>query len=697
MQKTGVLFPHPTMNAIYLRRRLKVVLLADSGETGREVIAALQKNIENLGFILGPEVCEGLVKLPPARVTSFYQDLVAGLKEMVGAHREFRPMYPDFPGQVMARSEAELYWNAFIHYCTNRLQPLAKRERTPLLENTELKVIGLGSREDFEGIFTLLASAKTSLSEQDKTDLDWFVRQYRSDIARLLPDAIPIKENLAVIGAALMRHTGIGPEWLAPRIDTATDVLRLAVAMSGGDVSLAEACRFSNFPRPYRALLLEWIDRHPNATEDMLRWKGRWIRLGEKLHPGDYAERFPKAFAAFAVLRNDLPFQTFNSQVEQCLAAGDGAGAVDLLRSRPGELARKLDHLLRTASHPESVIDGFRGLAVKVASPLLLQVMVHSQRRPPPGSLRTFFPKGDVAKVQAIPSKLPPLLPGVADAIAGICRSALLERFAKLPPLGACYLDPRLADYLVPFSQRSASKALRTLVRGSRLPLPEAQVLRMFIWWRNGRDRTDIDLSALLYGEDFNYIDVLAYYNLKNFGGCHSGDIVDAPEGAAEFIDLDLDRVRKAGVRFIVMSLNSFTMQPYCDLPECFAGWMARQNAGSGEIFEPRTVQDKVDVASNTRVCLPAVFDLVERKVIWTDIALRSRPYLNNVENNLSGVGLMLRAMLGLRKPTLHELFSLHIAARGHAVSHPEEAGTVFAVDRGLTPFDLDRIAAEFL
>lgn len=685
------------MNAIYLRRRLKVVLPAGNGETGREVIAALQRNIENLGFILAPDVCEGLVKLTPTKVASFYRDLVEGLREMVGAHREFKPMYSNFPEQVMAMREVDLYWNAIVHYCTNRLLPLAKRERTPLLENAELKVVRLGTREDFEGIFTLLASAKTSISEQDKTDLDWFARQYREDIARLLPAEVPHKENLATVGAALLRNTSFAREWLSQRIDTATDVLRLAVAMSGGDVSLAEPCRFVNFRRAERALLLEWIDRHPNATEDMLRWKSRWIRLGEKLHPGDYAERFPKAFAAFAVLRNDLPFQTFNSRIEQSLAASDGAAAVDLLRSRPGEFARRLDHLLRTASQPEEVIDGFRGITAKIASPLLLQVMVHFKHRPPQGSLRTFFPKGDVAKVQAIPSKLPPLPTGSAEAIAEICKSALLERFAKLPPLGACYLDPRLADYLVPFSQRSASKALRTLVRGSRLPLPDARILRLFIWWRNGRDRTDIDLSAAIYGNDLNYIDVLSYYNLTNFGGCHSGDIVDAPEGAAEFIDLDLDKVRKAGGRFIVMSLNSYTMQPYCDLPECFAGWMVRQEAGSGEIFEPRTVQDKVDVASNTRVCLPAVFDLVERKVIWTDIALRSRPYWNNVENNLSGVSLMLRAILGLRKPSLHELFSLHIAARGRPAADAEGADTVFAVDRGLTPFDLDRIAADFL
>jgi hypothetical protein len=235
------------------------------------------------------------------------------------------------------------------------------------------------------------------------------------------------------------------------------------------------------------------------------------------------------------------------------------------------------------------------------------------------------------------------------------------------------------------------------LVRGSRLPLPDCKVLRFFIWWRNGNARTDIDLSAALFSANFEYVNVVSYYNLKTFGGCHSGDIVDAPNGAAEFIDLDVDLTKKQGVRYIVMSINSFTRQPYCDLPECFAGWMARQSAGSGEIFEPRTVRDKVDVASNTQVALPAFFDLVERRVIWADVALRASPYWNNVGNNLSGVSLMLRAILGLRKPSLHTLFGLHIKARGSLVASPSDADAIFSIDQGLTPFDLDRIAAEFL
>ncbi len=145
------------------------------------------------------------------------------------------------------------------------------------------------------------------------------------------------------------------------------------------------------------------------------------------------------------------------------------------------------------------------------------------------------------------------------------------------------------------------------------------------------------------------------------------------------------------------MSINSFTNQPFCDLPECFAGWMARTHADSGEIFEPKTVQNKIDVASDTKICLPLVIDLVEKQVIWTDIALKKYPTWNNVANNLSGTSLILRAMTNLTKTTLYDLFSLHIKARGESVSDENEADNIFSTDKGITPFNLEIIASEFM
>jgi hypothetical protein len=685
------------MNTIYLRRCRKVLVKEGADDLPVTHLAALQKNVESLGFVLSKPLLDRLQTLSLERLGIFYKSLIKDLRELVGAHREFKPMYPNFPEQVMEMSAARLYLNAILHYLTNLLPNYEKQPRPPLLDRTDLRVIDLGTREEFESIFTKLVGSRTSLSERDKSDLAWFAAQYRDDLVRLIPQEIPIKENLAFLGAQLMRKTSLAESIIADKVKTATDVLRLAAALSDGDVSLAEPTKFTNFRRGERKILLSWLERNGNPTEDMLRWKERWKRLGEKLHPGDYADQFPKSYAAFLILREDVAFPTFHSRVETCLADRNTTGALEYLLKRPGDLARRLDHLLRLGKESQSVVSAFCNEANAVSTPVLLQVLTHFRHRSRPRPLRTFFPKGDVAKVQAIENRLPPLPEGVPEEVTLICEQTLTARFAKLPRLGKCYLDPALSTYLVPYSQRSASKSLRTLVRGSRLPMPDAKVIRFFIWWKNGTSRTDLDLSAVLYDDNLKYVDVVSYYNLRNFGGHHSGDIVDAPKGAAEFIDLDINRTIAGGVRYVVMSLNSFTEQPYCDLPECFAGWMGRTHANSGEIFEPRTLWDKVDVASNTRICIPAVIDLVGKNVLWTDIALKKHPSWNNVQNNLSGVSLMLRALLGLVKTDLHTLFSLHIKARGERVPEKSLADIVFSVNEGITPFDIPKIASAFM
>jgi hypothetical protein len=687
------------VNALYLRRRSMVILPDGTGATPINVIATLQKNIESLGFLLAEDVVVGLERMSPTQVDAFYQRLVKDLRGMVGAHRPFEPMYPNFPAQVMEMTEAELYFNAILHYWTLERPETEAEGREPLQDKPKLRLIRLGTRDSFESIFTLLARSMSPFSPQDQEDAKWFVTQYRDGIERLLPDRIPCKENLGFLGAELIRNTSDAEAILGAHIKTATDVLRLAVAMSGGDVSLAAATpKFGKFRRRERALLLGWIERAESRTEDMLRWKSRWVRLGERLHPGEYADRFPQTAAAFDIVRNGRLFESFNAMVEKGLLRKDVTAVLDLLDARPGELARRLDHLARTAAHAGEVVARFAERAEKVSTPVLLQVLTHFRHRDEPANLRAFFPKGSVAKVYATRRGLPALPIGVAAALSEVCERTLLDRFSKLAPLGACYLDERLKNYLVPFSQRSASKSLRTLVRGSRLPLPDCTTLRFFVWWKNGKSCVDIDLSAAMYDADFGYVSTLAYYNLKDFGAHHSGDIVDAPMGAAEFIDIDIAKCLQRNIRYVLMWLNSFTRQPLCDLPECFAGWMARQAPNSGEIFEPKTVVDKVDVASDTKMCLPAVFDLVNREVVWADIALSGNPrFANNVHNNLGGVSLMLRALTQLQKTDLHTLFALHVRARGEKVSEIVSADTVFSIDRGITPFDLSRIAAEFM
>ncbi|MCX5748203.1 MAG: TerD family protein, partial [Proteobacteria bacterium] len=426
----------------------------------------------------------------------------------------------------------------------------------------------------------------------------------------------------------------------------------------------------------------------------------------ERLHPGEHATRFPRAAAAFARLRNDQRPATFASTVEAALRAGDVAAALAILRTRPGELARRLDHLLRldAAQRPNVLVEFARG-APHVSTPVLLQVLSHFEFRPLHEAVRPIFPKGNAAKLVALPNTLPPLPAKTTAAVVATCEATLVMRFHVLPPLGTCFIDPRLAHHLVPFSQRSASKALRTLVRGSRLPLPKGSTLRFFLWWKEGQvdgvptGRVDVDLSAIMFGPTFDYLHHLSWTSLRAaaYHGVHSGDITSAPDGACEFIDLDLKSVRAHGIRYIVVSALAFTSQPFCNLPECFLGWMMRREPGSGEIFEPATVVDRVDLAANQRIAVPAIFDVETREIIWTDVGFARTPVVNTVEAGRTSLAQLVQGMAAMHRTTLARLFELHVRARGKRVAREAKAETVFGIERGITPFDTETIMARFL
>lgn len=698
------------INPIYLLRGRKWIV-----ETGQEpnrlskaLLATAAKNIASLGFTFSPRLMQALGTLSREQFEEVYRQLLASLKVMVGAHVKYQPMYPDFPDQVMEADDVELYLNAICHYFTNETPKYEASERPPLLDAKPLKPIDLGSKAEFNLMIRRLIEAKTSISETDRQDINAALSYADPDeLDEILPDEIPFKENVGFVVSVLLKYELASVKRVGRYFRTATDVLRLAVALSDGDVSLAQATRFRKFKRAERRLLLGLLEQCDSITEDMLRYKQRWIRLGEILHPAEYKNQFAKAREAFDIIRNNKPFATFNRNVELAYKYGDLWTMIDLLMRRPGEMARRLDQLLRrSGEQTEYVTLAFEEVADQVATPVLLQVKAHFAHRNEPQELRVFFPKGNVAKAYAVPHALPQIEAAVCRQIVDICNQTLIRRFAALPPLGKTYVDARLRQYLVPFSQRSASKALRTLVRGSRIPLPAGDTIRFFTWWKegkvNGKDtgRVDIDLSAVMYDREWNYVEHISYTNLRSakYRAVHSGDIVSAPQGASEFIDLDIPSIVDYGGRYVVASLNAFTEQPYCDLPECFAGWMMRKKPGSGEIYEPSTVENKIDITANTQIAIPVILDLAERVVIWTDLSLTRYPFTyNNVEGNQKGMVLMGKALTALRKPNLYDLFTLHAQARGVMAGPDEAADTLFSVEEGITPYDIEQIMAEYL
>ncbi len=709
-----------TVQEIYLHKRSKIMVASDGGHSTISTIATVGTNLKSLGFGLSQNLIKRLLKCSTEQVTALFEEILPILRKMVGSHKRYKPMYPNFPQQVMEASEAELYFNAIANYFGFALSdflgdpsfvilPNYEKENRPEFdEMSKLKWIDLGSEEDFNNIYTTLLLVNSSISETDKEVLRWFFQNWDADkLSDKLPDQIPQKETLSFAVANAMPDKAA---CFIPLVKTATDVLRVAVGMSNGDVSLAEKTKFRNFSKPERRFLLECLERcGESMTEDMLRHPERFKRLSERLHPGDYAKRYPRALASFKVCHEDTPVATFASQTEALVKKGDGEATSEHLSKRPGEFARRLDHVLRTHTSPAGILSEFARVAGRVSTPVLLQAWCHFKHRNSQ-PFRPIFPKGILGKVQNVEGLLPEIPGDWGRVTADELRAALTNRFSDLENLGKVYIDPALKDQIVPFSQRSASKALRTVSRGSKFSLEEGKdTIRFFIWWKNAvNERVDIDLSASIYNEDWSFKSDIAYYNLKAEYGCHSGDITSAPNGACEFIDINMDAARKDG-RFIVMTIHSYTGQPYCDLPECFGGWMMREKPKSGEIFDARTVQDKVDLTSDTGVVVPLIIDMKERKVCWADLSLTGARYARGNSKSLSRMG---KAICGLVKPTLYDLFSMHAESRGRkklveTMDEVGKTGTIFSLHpvdpakcsfaRNITAYDTDLILSQYL
>ena len=247
---------------------------------------------------------------------------------------------------------------------------------------------------------------------------------------------------------------------------------------------------------------------------------------------------------------------------------------------------------------------------------------------------------------------------------ARICQDALVKRFARCRRWAAASSTPAARLH------RAAGAARRIEViayAGARQsPAAAGHALHPPVPVVEERPRAHGHRPVRrFFDANFVFMQTVAYYNLKGFGGYHSGDIVDAPQGASEFIDLDIDALVEKGIRYVVTSINSYTRQPYCDLPECFAGWMARADLASGEVYEPRTVVDRIDIASDTQICLALRDGSAGTPRDLGRPGADVHAALEQCAEQSERVSLMLRALVHTPRPDLETLFDLHVRARG--------------------------------
>lgn len=724
----------------------------------REVLT-LSKNLECLGYKLSDDLimalsCDSEDIAVDNYPKCIYDTILDTIKERVGVTVTYKPMYPGFPKQVMEMDEFALYFNALRHYLTDGewLPNYHTSEYTTrnIKRFGKLKTINVVRETvEYDTIVDNLVKSRTSLSDSDKTILTNAIQMgmYEDITNNLHGDLKSIceyKEIRCLVQVLLVnKDINFYNRMILSGFDTVTDVLRFAVALSDGDVSLAEPSKFNKFSRAQRRLILKGINnvcrkclvdtsnnpsvmfneiRFSNIVEEGANHRMQFIRLGEICHPGadDMKNKYPLAARFFDELRNNK-IPKYLGSVDKAIYERDTDKVINLLSMRPGVFARQLDRLLRMEwIDADKVITAFRDVAKDISTTVLYQVAAHFRdviKESVQDDLRVFFPKGNTQKAFVKRNTKPEMLSGqCANKIISICNSAIQTQyvFENREYLGGVYVNPEMANYIVPFSQRSASTGSRTLARGSKVNFADSStdVLRAFVHWTNGiegcdNSRIDIDLSASLYDENFSFIEHCSYTRLQSGSKMvHSGDITDGGpvdgEGVAEFLDFNMSSIENdPHVRYLVFSVYSYSGQHFSQMINATFGWMNREFVGDNDaIFQPSQVVDRIVLDQNASSIIPVVFDVREKCFVWTDLTgsnSTNRFTSNNIENSIKGTSSALYAVTHITKPTMMDVIKNNVHARGVFVDNIEDADVVFDLEKGddedityVTPYDTD-------
>ncbi len=684
---------------ITIRKLSGIIIESKQCKTQNTILASsLNKEMIRLGFTMSESLFNRILHLSKSNIRKLHEKVMPVLRYIKGADVDYVPLFPNFPDDILTSLQANAHAGTMLGYWQTNIAP---EPRSFGLEIPKFYQLELITPEDFKGLFATLLSSNDSLSQEDNDIVKWYI----NNIEHLEIDAIPYKETMCIVAGMLIEKG----ESIIQIVHTATDVLRIATYLSGGDISLASNTKFKSLPRKLRRELVEVLNS-VIAEEDIKRHKNKWKRLFHNLHVGKYAA--PKLFQIVRKVRNNYPLYSVMGEAQRLIDNNKLTEVSELLTKRPGEFARRLDHLLRIANciEEEDIIDNFIQCIDKISTRVLMQLHGHFNNRNE-NSKRVVFPKGNIQKaimINPIEFDLHEII--INQILSGI-DDELTKRFSLLEPLGNTYIDSRLIKCPLPSQQRSSSIGFDIVARGTHLPFGNKNTLRFFIYWI-GRD---IDLSATFHDVNFIEQSHVSYTKLQNGYAVHSGDVTNAPDGASEFIDIDIHDALSRDIRYVVMNVLVYSGENFSDHKKCYAGWMTRSLPQSNEIYEPRTVENKIDITTNTKNIIPMVFDLESREMIWCDIipSRRRKKIPNNVENNQASIEQVLQSIISLNgRPTLYNLMLIHAQARGVVINDDNEIikdmnpkdmvesdviDTVFSLNYGITPRDINLINSEYL
>jgi hypothetical protein len=566
---------YTTVNPAYVKllvSEMRIVPVTVNSNTinDEQMIRAITMNqeIHSLGYTLTPA---GIVMLAKSDEVNNFFNLI---KDAIGDVKA-KPMYPNFPTQVMDMDEATFRFHQLMHYFSTygaelfTGQPVSKGW-LPEVEDTDkikddrrlldYKVIDLIDVKDaYIRPYQTILSRRERMTDKDKmiliecinhlsiNDLSGVNCKFKENLIDVFSTIFDAKDLTPIVKIGALRcicqHTGDVYKCMINVIKD--NEYHLSTSQKRMIVKLLESFPIADFRGN---LMLS------NKKREEVLFVLRYLDFNAYARKREYIDEVK-------MLRNK-ELRSWESGAKKLVAA-KSPEALAYYAQRPGMMLRHITYLLRNGYTKQEIADAFW---CKTES-MSIQTIV---------SLMNFFYASSTAEAEDVRYILDQIL---KERLA--CQETVLRE--KKVYIDTSEFDLDLSELRIT-DKSSEGGYIRS---GLAYKIPDGiNRIRFFVYW-NDTNRVDVDLHSTIYDENGCTENVGWDSNFIGDAYAFSGDITHSD--AAEYIDIDLNEAAAMHDVVAATNINLYAgYDTFGEIDECYVGCMAVDSIGTDvKLYNP--------------------------------------------------------------------------------------------------------------
>lgn len=601
---------------VFSELRLVPITMSASSYSDDSIIKAITANEEfkKLGYTLSPV---DVIRLSNAMELN---DSVSIVRDLIGDVKA-KPMYPNFPNQVMEMDEAVFRFHQMIHYMTTYgLEALTGipviRGWLPDVEDTEktesdatllsAKVFGLVNETDlFRTVLVKILSRRERMTDKDMQMIQYILANVV--VFDFIGIDIPFKENIMPLFYAVL--TSDLP------LERKVPILNEVCKHTGDVIKCADYALVHNryhFTTSQKRTIVRVLESYgvEDFRENVCLSNRKAERAELIMRYLDFNEYSKNKY--FQIIVRDLrngSLRSWMSKVEQALKCGSKFGVLELVSKRPGMALRMITRLLRAKIPVLEIYHALNEGADKMSTQTLVSVLNFCDK---------YF-NGEINATADEQNEKAQL-----DLVARGLLSKNLR--CKDTPLKdkKVYMD--MSDYNLSLSvieTNDKSSEGGYIRSGIAYRIPDSvSVIRFFVYW-NDKRRVDIDLHTSIVNGRGDVTHGGWNGNFRSDDFAFSGDITHS--NAAEYIDIRLDSSEKyqfsdmapVAAHAIINLYNANEIGTFKSVEECYVGAMAVSSTKETvKLYDPKNCFFTHNLTSNETKLYYGYVDIKNRVIV---------------------------------------------------------------------------------